>query len=141
MSTLHEQLQVIYDERGELTPSLVVDAARDNDHPLHARFDWIDTSAAEAWRREQASSLIRSVRIKYADAANEPRDLRAFVAIKGAESHQSSYTPTETAMADPFMRALVLRDMERDWRTLKKRYQHMAEFADLIRSEIEGATA
>jgi hypothetical protein len=141
MSTLLEQLQTIYDERGDLTPSLVVDEARDNDHPLHARFDWIDTTAAESWRREQASGLIRSVRIKWADSPNGPQDLRAFVAIKSEESHQSSYTPTEQAMADPFLRSLVLRDMEREWRSLKKRYEHMAEFADLIRREIEGTAS
>lgn len=141
MNALRQILMTIHDEAGELTPGLVVDAARAEDHPLHNRFNWDDTTAAECWRRAQAGDLIRSVRIKYADTPKGPKHLRAFVAIKGEESHQSSYEPTETAMADPFIRALILRDMNREWRSFRKRYEHMAEFASMIRNENDEAAS
>lgn len=141
MSTLRDHLQAIYDDAGDLTPALVVERATDPTHPLHHRFEWDDTRAAAQWRLEQGAHLIRSVRITYVDRKGHPTDLRAFTAIKGEETHQATYTPTETALADPFTRQLVLRSMERDWRALKRRYDHMAEFADLIRTDIQGAAS
>ena len=36
---------------GVLTPSAVVESARDEGSPLHDKFEWDDGVAAEAWRR------------------------------------------------------------------------------------------
>lgn len=33
-------------------------------------------------------------------------------------------------------RALVLRDMERDWKQLRSRYETFAEFTEMIRKDI-----
>lgn len=139
MSGLLDHLQAIRDERGALTPALVVEAARDPEHPLHSRFEWDDTAAAEKWRLEQASQLLRVVRLPAENG--RPSDLRAFVAVKGAETHQADYVPTAEAMSDEFARRLVLRDMEREWKALKRRYEHMREFAALIASDMNGETA
>lgn len=133
--SLLNHLQAIRDERGELTPALVVETARDPEHPLHSRFEWDDSVAAEKWRLEQASQLLRVVKLP-ADPGR-PDDLRAFVAVKGKDSHRADYVPTEEALADEFVRKLVLRDMEREWRLLKRRYEHMREFADLILSDLQ----
>lgn len=130
MSALLDQLRDIRDEHGALTPQLVVDTARDPGHPLHARFEWDDQVAGEKWRLEQASQLLRVVKLP--PAPGRPEDLRAFVAVKGRDTHRADYVPTEEALSDDFARTLVLRDMEREWRLLKRRYQHMREFADLI---------
>ena len=138
MSTLQETLQAIRDEHGDLTPALVVDAARPLGHPLHHRFEWNNTIAAEQWRLTQAGQLLR---VTFRADLTKPTDLRAFVAIPREESNQSSYVPTEDAMADPFMRALVLSQMAREWKNLKKRYEHMAEFAALIRHDMQGDVA
>ena len=135
MSNLRDVLQVIHDEHGDLNAVLVVDAARDPEHPLHHRFEWDDTLAGQQWRLAQAGQLLR---VTYRPDPTKPTDLRAFVPVKGAESHQSSYTPTETVLADPFLRQILLRSMEREWRGFKKRYEHMAEFAALIQADIQG---
>ncbi len=132
---LRDHLQAIRDERGALTPALVVDTARDPEHPLHSRFEWDDSVAAEKWRLEQASQLLRVVKLP-ADPLR-PGDLRAFVAVKGQDSHRADYVPTEEALLDEFARKLILRDMEREWRLLKRRYEHMREFADLILSDLQ----
>lgn len=133
MSLLSE-LQAIRDEHGALTPVLVVETARDPGHPLHSRFDWDDSVAAEKWRLEQASQLLRVT--KRVDLSR-PTDLRAFTAIKGENSHKADYVPTEEALADDFTRAIVLRDMKREWQLFKRRYEHMAEFADLIQAHLQ----
>jgi hypothetical protein len=134
-ATLRDHLQAIRDERGSLTPALVVEVASDPEHPLHSRFEWDDTIAAHKWRLEQAGQLLR---VTFVVGTKKPQDLRAFVAVKGEDSHTSDYVPTEEAMQDPFTRELVLRAMKRDWLTFKRRYDHMREFAELIRTELEG---
>jgi predicted RNA-binding protein YlxR (DUF448 family) len=137
--SLLDHLTAIRDERGTLTPALVVDVARDPEHPLHSRFEWDDSVAAEKWRLEQASQLLRVVRLP-ADPSR-PNDLRAFVAVKGKDSHRAEYVPTQEAMADEFARRLVLADMEREWKALRRRYQHMAEFAQLVLRDVQEGAA
>jgi len=134
---LRDHLQAIYDQRGLLTPALVVDAARDETHPLHTRFDWDDTTAAERWRTQQAADLIRSVRVTYATTPNGPRDVRAFVAVRQEDSPAANYTPVHDAMGDDFTSRLVLADMQREWKVFKRRYDYLAEYAALIAAEAQ----
>lgn len=48
---------------GGIRPQEVVDAARDESSPLHAAFEWDDSVAAEAHRRQVARTLCRSIRV------------------------------------------------------------------------------
>lgn len=135
MSDLRGELQAIYEHHGKLTPRLVVDEAREEDHPLHDRFEWNNEIAGEAWRRDQAHRLIQSVRIVY-KPANEregEKSVRAFHAVRKENGHV--YEPTEKVTADPFIAQLVLRDMEREWRQLKQRYDQFEEFWDMVRQD------
>jgi hypothetical protein len=138
---LRDHLQAIYDQRGQLTPSLVVDEARDPAHPLHSRFEWDDTVAGEAWRRSQAQQLIRSVRVVYREATEKEREksVRAFHAIRREEGHV--YEPVERVVEDPFTKRLLLADMEREWKALHRRYQEFAEFAEMVKRDIEEKAA
>ena len=59
---IEERMQAIADANGgKLTPSAVVDDARNPSSPLHGQFEWDDSKAAEAYRVVQARTLIRSV--------------------------------------------------------------------------------
>lgn len=136
---LRDQLQTIYKTNKELTPRLVVDAARDASHPLHGRFEWDDSIAGEKYRQQQASELIRSVRVRYVEGG-EQRDVRAFVAIPRTDEPASNYMPVEEVAADDFARTLLLKQAERDWKTLRSRYAHLREFFQLILSDL-GETA
>jgi hypothetical protein len=137
--SLREELQRIYDRNGRLTPALVLDEARDPAHPLHSRFTWVDSEAAESWRRHQAQELIRSVRVRYVEATDtEPaRSVRAFHAVRRENGHV--YEPAEKVVEDPFTKRLVLADMEREWKALKRRYEQFAEFAAMVRQDLEEA--
>lgn len=137
--SLLDDLTAIRDEHGALNAVLVVDLARDPEHPLHNRFEWDDTVAGERWRLEQAGQLLRVVKLP-ADP-ERPNDLRAFVAIKGKDSPRAEYVPTGAALADEFQRRLVLADMEREWKMLKRRYQHMVEFAALVSGDLKSGAA
>ena len=136
--SLREELQAVYDTNGRLTPALVVDAARPKNHPLHNRFEWDNRIAGELWRHEQASALIRSVKVTYRKPDSEQRlEIRAFHAIAGLDGH--GYEPNEKVVADPLLRALVLRDMEREWKQLKARYSDFEEFYELVQGDLLAA--
>lgn len=137
--SLQSSLMDIYREHGELTPVLVVDAARPNDSPLHDRFEWDDHAAGEAYRLVQARALIRSVKITYGDDEDRPsRKVPAWSSV-AYETNQRvrSYQPTEEMMRNDKGRLILLRQMERDWRVFKDRYQKYSEFADLVELEAD----
>lgn len=135
--SLRDQLQAIYDQHARLTPALVVDTARSPDHPLHDRFEWDDSIAGESWRKYQAHELIRTVTIvrKSADGETEGPKVRAFHAVRGQDGYV--YEPVERVIADPFLTKLVLADMEREWKTLRSRYEKFNEFWNLVRDDVE----
>jgi hypothetical protein len=48
---------------GRITAEQLVNAARDDDSPLHDYFEWDDTTAAHQWRITQARALIGSAKL------------------------------------------------------------------------------
>lgn len=137
--SLRDQLQSIYDARGRLTPEVVVDEAREPSHPLHSRFEWDDSVAAEKWRHEQAHELITSVRVSYKDAGGKPREIRQFHAIRREQGHV--YEPVENVLRDEVMTRILLADMEREWRALRKRYDQFSEFRNMVLGDLSEKAA
>lgn len=137
--SLRDQLQSIYDARGKLTPEVVVDEAREPSHPLHSRFEWDDSVAAEKWRHEQAHELITSVRVSYKDAGGKPREIRQFHAIRREQGHV--YEPVENVLRDEVMTRILLADMEREWRALRKRYDQFSEFRSMVLGDLSEKAA
>jgi len=139
--SLRDQLQAVLDQNGRLTPTLVVDAARPENHPLHNRFEWNDKIAGEAYRLEQARRLIRSVRVVYreADENEAARTVRAYHAVRDEQGN--AYRPVEEIQESPLLTKLLLQDMEREWRQLKRRYGHFEEFIALVRGDLEEKAA
>jgi hypothetical protein len=65
---------------GTLNAQAVVDESRPEEAPLHPAFEWNDYEAAEAYRRQQAKSLIRAiVRVEGDDKPPQ----RVYVGITG----------------------------------------------------------
>jgi hypothetical protein len=137
MSDLREELLAIRATHGQLTPQLVVDAARPPDSALHSRFEWNDGLAGEAFRRQQASELIRKVRVVYAPA-NEGayKSVRAFHAVRTLDGG-SAYMPVEEIVDNPLLNELLRREMERDWRALRQRWEDYTEFWQLVKEASE----
>ncbi len=126
-------------EHGRLTPDVIVKAARPAKHPLHSRFEWNDGIAAEAHRQAQAQELIRRVRIRQLPEGEGPIiDVRAFHAVY-TEEQGHVYEPAEDVAANPLWRAMVLRDMRREWLAMKSRYEAFDEFWKLVTDELAEA--
>lgn len=135
--SLRDELQAIYDQQGEMTPEVVVTEATPKTHPLHGHFEWNDKVAGHQYRLVQARELIRSVKIVYREGTEteDPQKVRAWQAVRTPNGH--AYRPTHEVLEDEMLTAMVLRDMEREWKQLHRRYGHFAEFAAMVRGDLE----
>lgn len=97
-STIDDILEDIASSNGGvLTPELVLNMARDKNHPLHASFEWDDSEAAHKWRLEQAARLIRASKFVafLNEKDDEPIRVRKWIVLPGGESQ---YEPRVKAM-------------------------------------------
>ncbi len=134
---LRDILAEIRRDQGRLTPAVLVAVASDPDHPLHSRFTWDDIEAAEKWRLSQARELIRRCRVVYRPGtdAQPPERIRAYHSLP--DELGRAYMPVQEVAEDPLTRRILLAEMERDWQQLKRRWQHFAEFAEMVRRSLE----
>jgi len=78
---------------GKITPEELVQAARDENSPLHHFFEWDDDKAAEKYRLMQARTLIRSCRLNV--TVNKRKlELPYYVRDPEAESTNQGYVET-----------------------------------------------
>src|SRR5262249_15436676 len=134
MSDLRSELLKIREEHGKLTPRLVVSAASDADHPLHSHFEWDDGEAADRYRLLQARDLISTIRVVYRRPNGDLARVREFHSIRMPDGR--SFEPVDEITADPLLKTIVLRQMERDWRQLKQRYDQFEEFTQMVLADV-----
>ena len=113
---------------GELTPKAVVDHARARNSPLHRHFEWDNEIAAEAYRLDQARSIIRLVRIQ--DEETESGTARAFISI--SDNGGRSYRPIESVRRSADLQLAVLRQARRDLEAYKNRYRELSDICALV---------
>lgn len=135
-SVIERELRTIWDERGSLTPAMVVEAARPDDHPLHGQFEWDDAIAGAAYRCAQAAQLIRSVKIVVTteNGSVEDHRVRAWLPAKyagGDDAETGSYVPT-MAVESAESRSFMLRQMRREAAAFQRRYQHLSEYWQVL---------
>lgn len=144
--SLRDELLALHDQYGKVTSALVVETARDNqDSELHRHLfiDFADDKAAEVGRLHRAHKLIQKFKVVDNRSPGEqgPRDvrerIRLFSAIPSSDDPtQYEHHPTEQVIADPLQRALLLRDAERAWKSLKARYGHLQEFVQMVQGDL-----
>lgn len=135
-TVVERELKTIWDQRGELTPGAVVEAARPDDHPLHGQFEWDDSVAGAAFRCVQAAQMIRSVKIivERQAGSDEEHKVRAWLPARYAgdsDATPGSYLPT-TAIEAPESRAFLLRQMRREAEAFRRRYSHLSEYWEFL---------
>jgi hypothetical protein len=134
---LREQLTSIYEARGQLTPQDVVDEATPKTSPLHSRFEWNDKIAGPRYRLVQAQELIRSVKVAYRNGSDEDDHLRAFVSVPRESGFV--YEPVERVVEDDMLTRITLQAMEREWRSMRRRYARFEAFWKMIQKDAEAA--
>lgn len=102
--------QIALRNGGVLKVDDVLEEAADEDSILHRYFEWDDSIAAEAHRRQQARVLIQRCRITLVDS--EPVEIRAFVSLPTERENGGGYRLTTEVMSDVTLKAELLRDIE-----------------------------
>lgn len=114
-----------------LTADDVVQAATDPASPLHGLFEWDDSVAADHFRRQQARTILYSIRIESAERGG-PRSVVAYVSVKVDGGATPVYVPTSLATHNDAVRRQVLADARRSLRGWVQRYQHLSELASVF---------
>lgn len=133
--SLQDSIQELYDEHGYITPRIVLDTARDPEHPLHRYFDWNDATAAETARLSRARQLISRCKITVINPGTEETvRVRTFVSVPAPAStpvfkHVSQLLPQEELAVRAQMRSEI--------DVLVQKYKHLREFWTLMKAAIE----
>lgn len=114
--------------KGRLLPQTVVDEARNRRNPLHRHFEWNDKTAAEAYRLDQARSLIRIIQIEDTDSDAAPR--RAFVSVN---DDGKAYRSVAEVLSSESLQLAVLVSAEKELRAFEARYNELLDICELVR--------
>lgn len=95
-----KELRWIQENNGEITPALVVEAARDTESVLHHHFEWNNTKAADKWRVRQASQILGAIEVKIIKEG-KPIRMQAYQITRVPFSSQANATYTKfTALTE-----------------------------------------
>jgi hypothetical protein len=128
---------------GQAMVPAVLEAARDEDSPLHRYFTWDDTAAAAAYRLTQAEELVRRIKVRVLPAGGgDPVRVRAFIATKELErvdGPAGSYRAIEDLAAETDSQVELLSSIRRDVVRLQRKYSQVREFGRLVRELLDEA--
>ena len=110
----------------EVTPEALLDASRDRNAPTHCEFEWDDTIAAEKYRIEQATNLIRHIRIIREDGEEHEYKERGFVPIPGG---RNVYVPLQKALGKDEYREFLLKQAKTDTQVFLAKYRRLEELS------------
>lgn len=122
--------------KGRLTSTVVLAAAKNVESPLHGLFLWDDTKAAMMYRKEQAKDIARNIILvrserPQGDAENKPLFSSVTVHHSNGATHPGFITTNQTRRAPEYRDQIVdkaLREL-RDW---YDRYWDLPEIKELI---------
>lgn len=129
-----EYLEDVERRRGAVRAEEVHDEVARPEHPMHGRYEWDDSVAGRKYRLGQINEDIRSyMTVAVSKQSGEPVLIRKFVALKDCGREGKGYISTEVALRDPDSRAYMLVEFRRQAEQLRKKYEHMVEFAEVIK--------
>jgi hypothetical protein len=127
-----ERLEYLKKSYNMLTPECVVDDSRPPEAPLHHYFEWRDDIAAEKYRNDQASHLIRTLVVVIPQTKQgEKKDIvtRAYVNIKEEEGR--GYLSVDAVMSTPNLRQQLLETALHDLEIWQNKYNTLEELSSV----------
>lgn len=128
-------------EGGVLTSKMVLEYARDPDHPLHNFFEWDDSLAAERYRLEQAGHLVRHLyAVVVMKDSKKPEALPVRVYMHVKKNGERQYVPYDEIAEAPDLADQVLENTKRDLENIMARYAaYKRLFSAKFKKSIEGS--
>lgn len=128
----NELTRLAAEHGGVLQPKIVVDAARDDESPLHDSFDWDDSSAAEKYRLAQARNLIRAV-VTHETVGKKSVPTRVFVSLTPDRDEDGvGYRLTKSVLSDEAHRQQLLADAVAEMNRFREKYRRLSELAKVF---------
>ncbi|MEN6487671.1 MAG: hypothetical protein ABFD66_02115 [Smithella sp.] len=129
-------LKIAEKNGGIISPRLIVDVARDEKNPLHGYFYWDDKIAGDRYRLNQASLLIRRIKIDIVKPTGktkmiEIKPVRQFsspASLRG-KGGNGSYVRIEDVMKNDTLRADMLETAKKELIALKVKYENLTELS------------
>lgn len=112
-------------ELENITPSEVLERARDEKSELHKCFEWDDSKAAEKYRTIQAGNVIRALYIVHKDEETAP--VRVL-----SKTSSSSYQPTRTFLTNENEYADLLKRALSELESFKRKYETLSELESVF---------
>lgn len=133
------ELQRIYQERGELTPAVLVEESRALGTLLHEVFEWNNDAAADEWRLAQARQIVRSVvLVSQPERGEQAPTLRAFVSLSRPDGGTARYyRPIIDVLESPTETAEIQQRLRHELLSLRRRYLDLIDAATLARTAQE----
>lgn len=104
-------LAAIAEKEGVIKPETVVEQSRPKKAALHSYFEWDDGKAGEMYRTDQASKLIRCVRVVTEESQEAESVLhRPFIHINSTPTQEAGYYPSAFVMSHADMRNQAISD-------------------------------
>jgi len=118
---------------GLLRPAAVVEAAKDEESPLHGAFEWDDGEAAQKYRLLQAQTLIRSFKVEI-ERNGQTHTVPVFIGIstdRTGEKSDNPYRLLEQVTKKPDLMKIAVQDALDQLDALRNKYAHLQELADV----------
>lgn len=117
---------------GQITPEDVVNAARDEENPLHEVFDWNDASAAKAQRLHIARLLIGSIVVTFKHHESVRANYSVKVGSATSDKEKRAYVGIEEAIK-PDYELQMRKEASNHLKVFAKRY----EIFDYLQTEVQ----
>jgi hypothetical protein len=125
----HQELQRIAKKHGGvINPPDVVAAARNPKSPLHSKFTWDDTEAAEQYRLWQARQLIRVV---VTVVPRTETTERVWVSLTG-DRGKGGYRALVDVLSDDDMRVQLLEEAKAEFAVFRAKFGRLSELAKVF---------
>lgn len=118
---------------GLLRPAAVVEAAKNEDSPLHGAFEWDDGEAAQKYRLLQAQTLIRSFKVEI-ERNGQTHTVPVFIGIstdRTGEKSDNPYRLLEQVTKKPDLMKIAVQDALDQLEALRNKYAHLQKLADV----------
>lgn len=124
---ISELKRIAQENGGLLQPETVVEAARPTSSPLHSRFEWDNSVAAQQYRIWQARKLIKVV-VEVLAGTNET--MNVFVSLTPDRERESGgYRILTEVLSDSTMRERLLADALDELELFRDKYHKLKELA------------
>lgn len=116
-----------------LTAEATVEAAKDDESPLHSQFVWDDTEAAHNYRLAQARALIRRIIVTMPDDATETAVPKYVSLSSDRKKPGGGYRETSEVLNNEELLAELEQTAKRDIDGLLRRYEMLKDLCARVR--------